>query len=377
MPDTFSRIRSNPTFRPAIIAPIAIMIIFSIFNMTAPLDAGRVAQSITLGVVNLDTGIPGAPIRASDGIIDGMRKSLPFPVTAIDDEATASVALERGDIAAAIIVPADFSKLAIGGGDITVKVLNTEHLSLAETQVGAGLGGQIQAAFSAAVSGARLAFAQGSFPTGALPVAVDIETLHGARNANALIAPFVMAFATWIASFVSGLMLFIATRGERGAGAAVQVAMLRTILPITVAGVATLALALIVASTTALWGEFFGLWLMAWLITAAIMLVVGGLFSLLEFPAILLALPVVFYQTAVSGAQAPPDAALTWIGWLGDVLPLQDVVVGYRTLLIGGPEGALPIGTAFLALVLGLVLVWVGTLLHVRLRPNQPAAAQA
>jgi hypothetical protein len=374
--DTFNRIRTNLTFRPAIIAPIAIMIIFSIFNMTAPLDAGRVAQSITLGVVNLDTGVPGAPIRASDGIIDGMRKNLPFSVTAIDDEAAASVALERGDIAAAIIVPADFSKLAIGGGDITVKVLNTEHLSLAETQVGAGLGGQIQAAFSAAVSGARLAFAQGSFPTGALPVAVDVETLHSARNANTLIAPFVMAFATWIASFISGLMLFIATRGERGAGAAIPVAMLRTILPIAVAGVATLALAFIVAGTTALWGEFLGLWLMAWLATAAIMLVVGGLFSLLEFPAILLALPVVFYQTAVSGAQAPPEAALTWIGWLGDVLPLHDLVVGYRTLLIGGPEGALPIATAFLALVLGVVLVWVGTLLHVRLRPNRPAAAQ-
>ena len=38
MSDTFSRIRSNPTFRPAIIAPIAIMIIFSIFNKKALLE---------------------------------------------------------------------------------------------------------------------------------------------------------------------------------------------------------------------------------------------------------------------------------------------------------------------------------------------------
>ena len=374
MSDTLRRIRDNPTFRPAIIAPIAIMIIFSIFNMTAPLDAGRVAQSVTLGVVNLDTGVPGAPIRASDGIISGMRASLPFAVVEIDDEAAARLANDRGDIAAAIIVPADFSKAAIGGGDITVKVLNTEHLSIAETQIGAGLGGQIQAAFSAAVSGARLAFAQGGFPTGAMPVAVEVETLHTARNANALLAPFVMAFATWIASFISGLMLFIATRGERGPGAAMPVAMLRTVLPIVVAGIASLSLAFIVAGTTALWSDFFGLWLMAWLATAAIMLVIGGLFSLLEFPAILIALPVVFYQTAVSGAQAPPDAAMTWIGWLGDVLPLHELVVGYRTILIGGPDGGVPIGTAFVALLVGAGLIWVGTWVHVRMRPNEQAA---
>jgi len=377
MSDVISRIRDNPTFRPAIIAPIAIMIIFSIFNMTAPLDGGRVAQSITLGVVNLDTGVPGAPIRASDGIINGMRASLPFGVTELDDEASATSAMDRGEIAAAIIVPADFSKAAIGGGDITVKVLNTEHLSIAETQIGAGLGGQIQAAFSAAVSGARLAFSQGSFPTGEMPVAVEIETLYEARNAHTLIAPFVMTFATWIASFISGLMLFIATRGERTAGAGLPVAMLRTVLPIGVAGVATLALALTVASTTALWGDFFGLWLMAWLATAAIMLVIGGLFALLEMPAIVVALPVVFYQTAVSGAQAPPDAAMTWIGWLGYVLPLHELVVGYRAILIGGPDGILPIGTAIIALLVGVVLVWVGTLLHVRLRPTTQTSASA
>jgi len=374
MSDTLRRIRENPTFRPAIVAPIAIMIIFSLFNMTAPLDAGRVAQSITLGVVNLDAGVPGAPIRASDGIINGMRSSLPFAVVELDDEPTATLVLDRGDIAAAIVVPADFSKAAIGGGDITVKVLHTEHLSISETQIGAGLGGQVQAAFSAAVSGTRLAFAQGGFPTGDLPVAVQVETLHTARNANALFAPFVMAFATWIASFISGLMLFVATRGERGPGAVVPVAMLRTVLPIAVAGIASLSLAFIVAGTTALWSDFFGLWLMAWLATTAIMLVIGGVFSLLELPAILIALPVVFYQTAVSGAQAPPEAAMTWIGWLGDVLPLHELVVGYRTILIGGPDGAVPIGTAFGALLIGAGLIWVGTWVHVRMRPNGQTA---
>jgi hypothetical protein len=152
------------------------------------------------------------------------------------------------------------------------------------------------------------------------------------------------------------------------------VAMLRTVLPIVVAGIASLSLAFIVAGTTALWSDFFGLWLMAWLATAAIMLVIGGLFSLLEFPAILIALPVVFYQTAVSGAQAPPDAAMTWIGWLGDVLPLHELVVGYRTILIGGPDGGVPIGTAFVALLVGAGLIWVGTWVHVRMRPNEQAA---
>lgn len=373
MSETLSRIRGNPTFRPAIIAPIAIMLIFSVFNMTAPLDGGRVARSITLGIVNLDAGVPGAPIRASDGIIAGMRSGLPFAVSPQDSEAAARAALDRGEIAAAIVVPENFSQRAIGGGDITVTVLNTEHLSIAETQVGAGLGAQIQAAFSAAVSGARLAFAQGGFPTGEMPVSVTVETLHRSSNANTLIAPFVMAFATWIASLVSGIMLFVATRRERGTGSYVPVAVLRTVLPIAVAGIATLGLAFTVVASAGLWGDFFGLWLMAWLATAGIMLVIGGLFCVLELPALIIALPVVFYQTAVAGAQAPPAAALPWIGWLGDVLPLHELVVSYRTILIGGPADSVALGTAFATLAIGVVLVWSGTFLHRRLRPTVAA----
>jgi len=375
MSETLDRIRENPLFRAAIIAPIAIMVIFSIFNMTAPLDSGRVAQSIGLGVVNLDTGMPGAPIKASDGILGGLRANLPFAVQTFGDEAAAKAAVDAGDIAAALVVPADFTRNAIGGGDITIKVINTQHLSIAETQLGGGLPAQLQGAFSAAVSGARLAFAQGGFPTGELPVAVEVETLRTARNANALFAPFVMTFATWLASLVSGVLLFLATRGHRVPGSASHLAAVRTMLPVVVAGIASLALAFIVAGTTNLWGDFFGLWLMAWLATAAIMLVVGGLFCLLELPALLIVLPVAFYQSVVAGAQAPPEAAMRWIAWLGDVLPLNELVVSYRTILIGGPEGGLAIGTAFVAAAIGLALIWVGTFAHVRIRPTPIATA--
>ncbi len=374
MSETLDRIRENPTFRAAIIAPIAIIIVFSIFNMTAPLDAGRIAQSIRLGVVNLDAGMPGAPMRASDGILGGLRANLPFEVQSFDDEATAKAAVDAGDIAAALVVPTDFTRNTVGGEDIAVKVINTQHLSLAETQVGGGLPARLQAAFSAAVSSARLAFAQGGFPTGEMPVAVEVETLHTARNANTLFAPFVMTFATWLASLVSGLMLFIATRGHRIPGSATHVAVVRSILPIAVAGVASLALAVIVAGTTALWSDLLGLWLMAWLATAALMLVVVGLFSLLEFPALLIALPVAFYQSAVAGAQAPPEAAMRWIGWLNDVLQLSDLVTSYRTILIGGPQGSLAIGTALIAAAIGLSLIWIGTFAHARLRPTKDAA---
>lgn len=377
MNDTIARIRSTPTFRAAIVAPIAIMVVFSIFNMTAPLNPARVAGAITLGVVNLDGGIPGAPMRPSDAILGGLRANLPFEVAPLESADAARAALERGDISAALIVPPDFSRSVMGGGAVAVTVLNAEHLSLAETQLGAGLPGQIGAAFSAAVSGARLAMAQGGLPSGEPPVGVTVETLHPARNAQTLFAPFVMAFAVWIAGFVGGLMLFLATRGERGPAAASQVALLRTFVPVAVAGIASLLLALIVAGTTALWGDFVGLWLFAWLASAAVVLIVAGLFSVLGLAAILIALPVVFYQTAVAGAQAPPAAAPGWIAWLGDVVPAHDVVTGFRAILIGGPDSWLPVGTAFAAAAIGVALIWLGTFLHARLRPTPRPAATA
>ena len=44
-----------------------------------------------------------------------------------------------------------------------------------------------------------------------------------------------------------------------------------------------------------------------------------------------------------AGAVAPAAAAPPWVSWINDVLPLTEILTGWRTILIGGPEGSVPV----------------------------------
>ena len=54
MQSALERMRSNPLFRAAIAAPIAIMIVFSLFNLTGAADQSRLSAAMILAVVDLD-----------------------------------------------------------------------------------------------------------------------------------------------------------------------------------------------------------------------------------------------------------------------------------------------------------------------------------
>ncbi len=86
--------------------------------------------------------------------------------------------------------------------------------------------------------------------------------------------------------------------------------------------------------------------------------------------AIIVALPLAFYQGTIAGIVAPAAAAPGWLAWVAGILPVDDLMFGMRTILIGGPEGAVPLGTVFVILLAGLVLIWVGTAGHA-MRANQ------
>ncbi len=90
--------------------------------------------------------------------------------------------------------------------------------------------------------------------------------------------------------------------------------------------------------------------------------------------AIIVALPLAFYQGTIAGIIAPAAAAPGWLAWVAGILPVDDLMFGMRTILIGGPEGAVPLGTVFVILLAGLVLIWVGTAGHA-MRANQSEAS--
>ncbi len=360
-------IRANPLFRAAIVAPIAIMIIFSLFNLTSATDQSRIPAAVTVGVVNLDDGVPDGP-RISEQLLAGMQEGLPFRMETFADEAAARASLEEGDVSAVLVVPSEFSRGVIGQTVVDVRMIATDHLSLAETQLGRSLSGQVGAALSVAIANVRLAAANGAFPPqpGATPdfgpaAVVSTEVLYAAGRPEALPAPFVMTYATWLAAFVGSLMIFLSTRSVKGPGTLVPVGAVRSVMPLLVPAVASLALAVVVAWTTDNWDAFLQLWLFVWLATSAITLLVVGLFAVFGFFAIVIALPVAFYQSALSGTQAPLGAIPDWLQPIAEALPFADLGAGYRALVIGGPEGSIPIGLMFAVAVAGIALIWLGT----------------
>ena len=364
-------IRDQQMLRTALLVPSAVALVFTVFNLTAAVDQGRALGALVVGIANLDAGAPGpgGEVRLGEQILAGMTAALPFATRSFADAAAAREALDHGEIAAAVVLPEDFSRNVLGGGTVGATVLRSDHLSAMAVQFGRTLQGQVQAALSLAVIGVRSAMvappaagppAAGP-PAGGPPVVVVAETLHAAADSRLLQAPFVLSFAAWMAALVGSIMLFTGSRGLLNAGSARQVAVLRTAIPIAAALLSSLIATLVVALVAGNWEAFLQLWGYQWLVGAAAMMVLSALFSLLGFLAIAVAVPLVFYQSSVSGLLAPAGAAPDWIAWLGDLLPLEQLAVGLRTVLIGGPEGSVPWGVTAAMLAGAAVAIWIGT----------------
>ena len=149
MPSSYSDFRRSELFKPAIIVPTVIMLVFSIFNLTAPSDPARILSSFELGIVNEDIGpFPLVSTKA----IKGISKSLPFRVTLLKDSETARDSLLKGKVSSVITFPESFSQLALSNKTLSIDILNSQHLTIAETQMASQLPSMIQMALSTFVS---------------------------------------------------------------------------------------------------------------------------------------------------------------------------------------------------------------------------------
>ena len=141
-------------------------------------------------------------------------------------------------------------------------------------------------------------------------------------------------------------------------------------------GLATLLATVMIGLATEVWENFLPIWLYSWLVGGTIMLGLVALFSVLSFFAVIVGVPLVFYQGLAAGAMAPAAAAPAWVSWINDVLPLPEILAGWRTVVIGGPEGSLPVGQTVEVLAAGLALIWVATFLHAAMRPARETPEQ-
>lgn len=363
------RLRASPFFAPAIAAPILIAFIFSFFSLTAAPDPERIAHSVTLGIVNLDAGAPGLPIKIGEQLVAGLSANAPFGTATFADEAAGRAALEAGDVTALLVLPETFTGSVAAKGPVPVKIVTTQHLSAAQTQLGGVLPTQLQFAINTALGQVAQRMGGAAGPV----VAAETEVLHASPGAAASLAPAIVTSALWLAGLVGGLMVLLASRGAADAQTAPAFATVRSIQPLVVTLASSLVLSLVVAGTTALWGSFLALWIMLWVLAYAIAILALGLFAVLDLWALVVILPLVFYQAALNGAQLPIAAGPDWLHWLSESLPFTAPVMAVRSLLIGGPDGGW-LGSAILAAVTGLVLVWAGTFLWARMRPSSTPA---
>lgn len=353
MSHLFAALRTSPFLPPALAVPMVIALVFSLFSLTAAPDPARLAAAIRLGVVNEDAGLRLPPIRIADRMVEGMKARLPFALVEIADAEAGRAALEAGEISALLTFPDSFSRDVTGDGTVGYRLLLAENLPSAEAQVAGQLPAMLEGAMSAAVSTVRLALAQGRLPDLTPPVAGTVERLHPIERPAQRVAPFVAVFVTWLAALVGALLAFLAARPLPSAAAA----QARSLLPVVSSGLASLVLALTLAATAGTSAGLLPLWLSAWAAMVALGWGFAGLLAWLGLPALVILVPVVFYQAAVGGAQIPLAAAPDWLGAATLGLPFDRLGGLYRALLLGGP---VPAWTAPLAIVAatGLALIW-------------------
>ena len=353
MSSSMAQFRRSELFKPAIMVPAIIMLIFSLFNLTAPADPVRTASAFNLGVVNQDEGLTFPPMKLATMAINGISGNLPFNLMELDNPEIARSALEAGEVATVIVFPEDFSKLAVGDKNFSIEILKTQHLTVSETQIASQLPMMIEFALSSAVANLRLARSKGQMPSLDLTVTADVDTLHSAESTATLPAPFVMTFTSWLAAMVGTILLFLATSQM----ARLNRAYIRTLVPVMTMGLASFVLALVVAFTTSQWDQFIGVWLSVWIVSLCLVWLFMGIFEVAGIWSLVVILPAVFYQSVLGGSMAPIAAAPNWLREIGEIIPFDSIGVAYRGVIYN-TGGGLPFIWLLSAALIGIILIW-------------------
>lgn len=353
MRNLLSKFMGAALAKPALFVPTAIMIIFSVFSLTAPNDQTGILSAFELGIVNDDKGAPFPPIVVSERLLQGVTSNLPLNLVELETRAQAEELVEQGKIGAALIFGDDFSDKAIKGEQVDFEILSSQHLTVAEVQVVGQLKAVLPAAMSAGVAGIQLALSKGVMPTGEMPVVATINDLAVASVPASMSAPFVMLYTTWLAGLVGAILLFIAAKSTL---VGKERAIVSTLLPIATTGLSTFMLSMVIGSTVA-WDLAFEIWPVVWVSALALTWLFNGLISVFSMASLVLWLPIVFYQSAIGGVMTPRGAAPEWMGFLPDWIEFEALGASYRGLIHGVDMGY-PTTMMSVFAAIGLILIW-------------------
>ncbi len=361
MSSSLSDFRRSSLFKPAIIVPTVIMLIFSIFTLTAPSDPVRIASSFKIGIVNKDIG-PSLPLVSTQAI-KTISKALPYRVTLFKDTDTAREALTNGNVATVITFPENFTRLAFSNKSLAIDILNSQHLTIAETQMANQIPSIIQMALSNFISSLRLSKTSNQKPSTGMLVMTNVEKLFIAKSLASISAPFVMSFTTWMASMVGSILLFLGTRQMP----LHRRAYVRTIVPIMVMGFASFCLTTVIILTTLQWEIFLIAWLSVWLVCLCLTWLFLGVFEIIGLSALIIILPIVQYQSVLSGSMMPISAAPDWLERIGTAIPFDSLGEAYRAIIFDS-GGSLPFAWLLGAASVGIILSWGSAIFKGRMK---------
>ena len=361
MPSSISDFRRSKLFIPAIIVPTVIMLVFSIFNLTAPSDPARISSSLELGIVNNDIG-PSFPLISTQAI-KGISKNLPFRVALLKDSDSAREALLQGKVSAVVTFPENFSLLALTNKNLSIDILNSQHLTISETQMARQLPSMIQMAISTFVSNLRVSKLNNQATNSSMLVSTNTETMFTAKSLASLPAPFVMSMTTWMASMVGAILLFLGSRQMNF----LSRAYIRTTVPIMVMGFSSFVLAIVITLTTLQWEVFLMSWLSVWFVSVCLTWLFLGVFEIIGLLALLIILPMVQYQSVLSGSIAPVSAAPEWLELIGTAVPFDTIGAAYRAIIFG-LDANLPYTWLLGSALIGMTLSWGSAIFKGRMK---------
>jgi len=137
--------------------------------------------------------------------------------------------------------------------------------------------------------------------------------------------------------------------------------LLISLVPVFSAGLSSLTLAIILALTAGIDAGFLAFWAVSWAISLVLAWLLNGLLVAFRWPALLLIIPVVFYQVSLGGTQVPLAATPDWLQAVGNMVPFDDIGGILRTKIIGG-QNMLPVAPTVAVAGLGLALIWLENL---------------
>ena len=98
---------------------------------------------------------------------------------------------------------------------------------------------------------------------------------------------------------------------------------------------AKIVLAIVITLTTLQWESFLMAWLSVWLVSVCLSWLFLGVFEIIGLAALLIILPVVQYQSVLSGSMMPISAAPEWLELIGNSVPFDAIGGAYRAVIFG------------------------------------------